>query len=223
MTLMAGGVAVVLAILVAVASAGEAARGAARTRAQTAADAAALASVAESSPGGRGLHLVQARRFAEMNGAELLRCLCYRGASAVQVQVQVAGERATARAEFEADLLMPSAGTGGALDPILSDAIAQLVSATDGAIHVVSGFRTHEAQARLWRDAVDRYGGPTAADDWVAPPGHSMHERGLAVDLGGDLDLAATIIDRLGLPLYRPLPNEPWHFELVGSRGPNAV
>ena len=45
-----------------------------------------------------------------------------------------------------------------------------------------------------------------------------MHERGLAVDLAGDLDLAIEIIGRLDLPLHRPLPNEPWHFELLGSR-----
>ena len=54
--------------------------------------------------------------------------------------------------------------------------------------------------------------------DWVAPPGHSMHERGLAVDLGGDLARAVQLIDELDLPLHRPLANEPWHFELIGSR-----
>ncbi|MEA2485709.1 MAG: D-alanyl-D-alanine carboxypeptidase, partial [Actinomycetota bacterium] len=58
-----------------------------------------------------------------------------------------------------------------------------------------------------------------AADDWVAPPGGSMHERGLAVDLGGDLQLAVRIVAQLHLPLWRPLMNEPWHFELIGSRG----
>jgi hypothetical protein len=45
-----------------------------------------------------------------------------------------------------------------------------------------------------------------------------MHERGLAVDLGGDLALAADLIDELALPLWRPLANEPWHFELRGAR-----
>jgi hypothetical protein len=46
-----------------------------------------------------------------------------------------------------------------------------------------------------------------------------MHERGLAVDLGGDLIRAVQLIEELDLPLYRPLANEPWHFELIGSRG----
>jgi hypothetical protein len=45
-----------------------------------------------------------------------------------------------------------------------------------------------------------------------------MHERGLAVDLGGDTGLAARLVADLGLSLYRPLPHEPWHFELVGTR-----
>jgi hypothetical protein len=46
-----------------------------------------------------------------------------------------------------------------------------------------------------------------------------MHERGLAVDLGGDVEEAAELVRKLGLPLHRPLANEPWHFELAGSRG----
>ena len=46
-----------------------------------------------------------------------------------------------------------------------------------------------------------------------------MHERGVAVDLGGDLQLAASLIARLHLPMWRPLPNEPWHFELAGAAG----
>jgi hypothetical protein len=223
MTLLAGSISVLLALLMTFAGAFEAGRGAARSRAQIAADAAALAAVAESSPIGRGVHLFEARRFAEANGGELLSCLCYRGADAVQVEVEVAGERATARAAFEADLLMPSIDTVEGLNPLLARAVARLLSATDGAVHVVSGFRTSNEQARLWDEALDRYGNAEDADDWVAPPGHSMHESGLAVDLGGDLDLALRMIERLGLPLHRPLGNEPWHFELVGSRGPDAV
>jgi hypothetical protein len=65
---------------------------------------------------------------------------------------------------------------------------------------------------------LERYGDAEAADDWVARPGTSMHERGLAVDLGGDLVLAESLIIELGLPIHSPLPNEPWHFELLGGR-----
>ncbi len=75
-----------------------------------------------------------------------------------------------------------------------------------------------QEQAMLWADALRRYGTAEVADDWVAPPGHSMHERGLAVDLAGDMSLAVRLIDELGLPLWRPMQHEPWHFELLGSR-----
>jgi hypothetical protein len=70
----------------------------------------------------------------------------------------------------------------------------------------------------LWAEALVKYRDPEVADDWVARPGRSLHEKGLAVDLGGDLELAVSLIARLGLPLHRPLPNEEWHFELTGSR-----
>jgi hypothetical protein len=45
-----------------------------------------------------------------------------------------------------------------------------------------------------------------------------MHELGLAVDLQGDVETAARLVEELGLPLWRPMAYEPWHFELVGSR-----
>ena len=73
-------------------------------------------------------------------------------------------------------------------------------------------------QRILWKAALERYGSPDRADDWVARPGTSMHERGLAVDLGGDLSVAVALVDELRLPLRRPLENEPWHFELEGAR-----
>jgi hypothetical protein len=85
-------------------------------------------------------------------------------------------------------------------------------------VRVLSGFRSRAQQSVLWADALATYGDPELADDWVAPPGFSMHERGLAVDLGGDLDLARRLIGELGLPLVQPLSHEPGHYELAGSR-----
>lgn len=206
----------VLAIVLAVAGTTGAARGAASARAQAAADAAALAAVAESTPLGRGLHRYQARRFAEANGGGLISCHCYPGATAVQVEVSVAGARATARAAFDPDLLMPAVGMFRGLDPLLARSVQALVSRSHGQIHVVSAWRSAGDQRRLWADALQRYGSPERADDWVAQPGRSPHELGRAVDLGGDLDLANRLVAELGLPLHRPLPHEPWHFELIG-------
>jgi LAS superfamily LD-carboxypeptidase LdcB len=99
----------------------------------------------------------------------------------------------------------------------MDQAVRRLLAAGAGSVWLTSGFRARAEQERLWTAAVERYGSEEAADDWVAPPGRSMHERGLAVDLGGDLERAQRLVAELGLPLHRPLSNEPWHFELVSQ------
>jgi D-alanyl-D-alanine carboxypeptidase len=109
--------------------------------------------------------------------------------------------------------------TVAGMHPTLVASVSQLIEASGGRIWVVSGYRDSAHQYRLWLGALEKYGDPEIADNWVAPPGHSFHERGLAVDLGGDLDLAARLVNELGLPLWRPMSWEPWHFELIGSRG----
>jgi hypothetical protein len=192
-----------------------------KARAQTAADAAALAAVAESGPYGRGQPTQQAHSFAEANDARLLECLCEPGATAMQVKVAVGRIAAEARAVLDPTLLGPASTAIDArgLDPQLAGAIRRLIAASHGAVRLVSGYRSRIQQAALWKGALQRYGSPEAADNWVAPPGGSMHERGLAVDLGGDLQLATRIVAQQHLPLWRPLANEPWHFELIGSRG----
>jgi D-alanyl-D-alanine carboxypeptidase len=196
-----------------------------KARAQLAADAAALAAVAESAPYGRGGHEVVARRYAEANGALLVECLCDDGATAVQVTVAVEGVHAQARAVINPELFLPAqtAVGAGALHPALEAAVNELIAASGGRVYIKSGLRSTGRQAELWAEALERYGSPEAADDWVAPPGHSMHERGLAVDLGGDIALAVRIVEQLNLPLWRPMSWEPWHFELQGSRGVGAL
>ena len=190
-------------------------------RAQTAADAAALAAVAESAPGGGGDPATVAAKYAAFNGADVTECLCDPGATAMQVSVDLDGAAATARAVLDPDALFPQVAHFDArgLDPRLERAVARLLAAAHGSLRVISGWRSPVEQSALWSEALVKYGSPEAADDWVAPPGSSMHERGLAVDLGGDLRLAARLVEDLDLPLWRPLANEPWHFELEGSRG----
>jgi hypothetical protein len=190
-----------------------------RARAQTAADAAALAAVAESTPYGDGAPKAAARAYASRNEAALISCSCAPGGLEVTVTVEIDGVRARARAVFDPEALLPAvpAPVDG-LHPDLARAVGRLISAAHGAVRVVSGYRSPDEQAALWADALRRYGSAEVADDWVAPPGRSMHNKGLAVDLGGDLELAARLVQELGLPLHRPLPNEPWHFELVGTR-----
>lgn len=220
MTLLVGCISVVLSVVLSLGIVEVASAAGERARAQLAADAAALAAVAESGPYGGGDPEMAATEYARLNGARLLSCVCPRGATAMQVEVAVGDLVARARAVIEPDLLRPEASIFAAtgLDPLLKAAVERLIAGSDGRVHVVSGYRSMAEQQALWARALQRYGSAEEADDWVAPPGHSMHERGLAVDLDGDLGLAASLVDELGLPLYRPLPNEPWHFELVGSR-----
>ncbi|HET7481306.1 MAG TPA: D-alanyl-D-alanine carboxypeptidase family protein [Actinomycetota bacterium] len=189
-----------------------------RSNAQTAADAAALAAAAASAPGVAADPREAAALYAGLNDGRLLSCLCEPGATAVQVEVAVGSARAAARAVMDPTFLAPGSGTVAGLDPHLAQAVSVLIEAAHGAVYVESGFRSTQEQQALWAAALQRYGSAEAADDWVAPPGHSMHERGLAVDLGGDVEMAARLAGELGLPLHRPLANEPWHFELSGSR-----
>lgn len=218
MSMVLVAVAAALSLLLATFAADIAEASATKARAQVAADAAALAAAAESSAFGTGLHREVAGRFAKANGATLIECLCEPGATAVQVRVSIDGVVADARAVFDPTQVMPLQMTfdGSGLHPVLAAAVDRLVTASHGRVHVVSGRRSSAKQAILWADALARYGSAELADDWVARPGTSMHEKGLAVDLGGDLGVAAAIVEELGLPLVRPMPHEPWHFELAG-------
>ena len=220
MTVIAGGIGTVLAILFAGFLGDLGSASSLRARAQAAADAAALAAVAEAGPYGNAEPEREARIYAGRNGAVLVECRCATGATAVQVEVEFEGVRAQARAVIDATLFVPGLlGSGsGHMHPLLADAVSRLVAVSKGAVQVVSDARSTAEQARLWADALTHYGSAEEADDWVAPPGHSMHERGLAVDLSGNIGLAVSLIAEHRLPLWRPLDNEPWHFELTGSR-----
>lgn len=46
----------------------------------------------------------------------------------------------------------------------------------------VSGFRSHEEQVRIWEDTMEKEG-EAFTRKFVAQPGHSEHESGLAIDL----------------------------------------
>lgn len=188
-----------------------------RARAQTAADSAALAAAAEAAPYGDSSPYSAALRYARLNDGELTDCICHPGALAVQVEVTVEGITASARAVIDPSRFMPAAPDG--LDPRLQAAVDELLAAAGGRIWLGSGYRTPERQVELWEDALQRYGDAELADDWVARPGTSMHERGLAVDLEGDAEFAWNLVQELGLPLMRPMSWEPWHFELTLKTG----
>ena len=189
-----------------------------RARAQLAADSAALAAAVEHTIGGTGRPEEAAQTYAAFNGASIVRCDCD-GLTEIQVEAEVGGVTAEARATVDPERFGPaSVAASDGLDRRLAAAVNRLLEATDGAVRFGSGARDRAEQEDLWEAALERYGDPEIADDWVARPGTSMHERGLAVDLEGDLARAARTVSQLDLPLWRPMSYEPWHFELVGSR-----
>lgn len=114
----------------------------------------------------------------------------------------------------------PTFGDGPAvtrLDPALLAALERAAAdAEDDGIrlHVNSGWRSADHQARLLADAIDVYGSAAEAARWVATPGTSVHVSGDAVDIGPAE--AAAWLSRHGADhgLCQIYDNEPWHFEL---------
>jgi len=118
------------------------------------------------------------------------------------------------------------------LDQRFAARVASMVTAAEAdgvTLTITSAYRSNELQARLFADAVAKYGSPAAARKWVAPPGSSQHNKGMAVDFGaagGGLLRDANSreakwlqknAERFGLHL--PMSWEPWQVEMAGSRG----
>lgn len=97
----------------------------------------------------------------------------------------------------------------GVQDPLRSIVI-QIYNDSGGRIGVTGrgGFRDRATQEEMYQDYLN--GGNLAAK-----PGHSMHERGLAVDFaveGDDYDLLAQYAGRYGL--VNSVDGEPWHYTM---------
>lgn len=118
------------------------------------------------------------------------------------------------------------------LQPAMQTRLAALFNAAPPGmrekLYVISGYRSPQRQAELFRAAVAKYGSVAAARKWVAPPGRSQHNHGAAVDVGyagGGLGKAPPAVKawlqanagKYGLKF--PLSNEDWHLELVETRG----
>lgn len=110
---------------------------------------------------------------------------------------------------------MPFSGWGE-LDKSFAERLQALIRAAGGRVWVNSGYRSVQRQRELWDAAVKKYGSAEKARKWVAPPGRSNHNHGIAADLGGDLRLAARLAPKFGLRF--PMAHEPWHIEPIGAR-----
>ena len=133
----------------------------------------------------------------------------------------------------------------GRLVKMRADASAAFLSMTEQAradgveIIPISGFRSSEYQETLFQRAVVKYGSEDAAVRWVARPGCSEHQTGLAIDLGDGANPACDVeppfeetpafhwlqknASRFGFELSYPRNNprgvhyEPWHWRFAGS------
>lgn len=109
------------------------------------------------------------------------------------------------------------------LNPQFATSLQDYISAVGG-VEPFSGFRSTQRQAQLYGAALQKYGSPEAARKWVAPPGHSQHNFGEAVDLHFADDAARqrahAMAGQYGLTF--PLANEPWHIEPIGARAATA-
>lgn len=113
---------------------------------------------------------------------------------------------------------------GYGLDPELAKAFGSMLAAAPpdvrDALTINSGFRSPERQKQLYEAAIKKYGSEAAARKWVAPPGRSNHNRGLAADLGFASPAArAWAHENAGqYGLAFPMGHEPWHVELAKTR-----
>lgn len=106
----------------------------------------------------------------------------------------------------------------GGLVPSFAASLQPFLAATGATIG--SGYRSVAQQSKLWQQALAKYGSVAEARKWVAPPGHSNHNKGLAVDLrfptAASRAKAHQLAARFGLTF--PLSNEDWHLEPIGAR-----
>ncbi len=183
----------------------------ARTRAQTAADAAALAAAQELLVPSLVSPRAVAEEYAGRHGADVTRCECDAASDEAVVVVELPvslpflGRESRVRAIARA--VVEPAGVAG-LDPMFASRLGCLFQKVPG-LWIVSGFRTREEQAALYEEK----------PDLAAPPGHSMHELGLAADLGYPSEAAGSkthaVADSCGLEF--PVSYEPWHVEPLRS------
>ena len=98
------------------------------------------------------------------------------------------------------------------MDTEFARRLKAMIEASGGRISVGSGYRSVEEQQILWDNS--------AQDGvWVAKPGSSNHNWGVAADLGFDGDAQQWAHDNAGrFGLIFPMDWEPWHIEPVGVR-----
>ena len=134
-------------------------------------------------------------------------------------------------------------GDGHSVDKRIADSLNAILEVCKRAGYhpfIRSSFRTRDEQQQILNERVTLYREAgyseeealAAALQWVAPPGTSEHELGLAVDINDEEDdegmyaWLASNAHQYGFILRYPLDkvdvtsisNEPWHYRYVGKR-----
>lgn len=112
------------------------------------------------------------------------------------------------------------APSNGGFNPQFNSELQRLLNDYKGQVSVSSGYRSPQRQAQLFAQAVKKYGSEAAARKWVAPPGHSKHNEGLAADLHFSNDAVRQKIHQVAANygLTFPMAYESWHIEPIGAR-----
>ncbi|WP_158226448.1 M15 family metallopeptidase [Bradyrhizobium sp. UFLA03-84] len=103
-------------------------------------------------------------------------------------------------------------GTAG-MDQRLADRTQDFIQDNPGT-SLSSGVRSRDDQAALY---ADRANNPNP----VAPPGTSLHERGMAADIGGMTPQQRAMLPQYGLA--QPVANDPVHVQLAASSDEAAL
>lgn len=107
----------------------------------------------------------------------------------------------------------------GFTSPKFEGSLLRFLNENPYGVGISSLDRSNEHQAELYAKAQAKYG--ANANQWVAPPGRSNHNRGVAADLSYEDDNARKWAHE-NAPKYGlafPLSNEAWHVEPANARG----
>lgn len=100
------------------------------------------------------------------------------------------------------------------MDPLLAARVKALIAASGGRITLVSGYRSPERQAELYEQGKRKHG--KNVNKWVAPPGKSNHNKGLAADLHIAPHMERWVKENMTrFGLWQPMNHEPWHLEAI--------
>lgn len=134
----------------------------------------------------------------------------------IDVEDRIAKKKANAEVAFTG-----GTSSGDArLNNVFQTKLQEFVAASGGKVRATKLYRSLDDQTRLWNKALKKYGSAEKASKWVARPGTSNHEFGLANDLEfgpGGVAWAHANAAKFGLGF--PMAHENWHIELAeGSK-----